>query len=75
MIIIAASLYLPAHVNEMLRRAWFYYAGDEAVVGTAGGARGVGVGAGAEKHIGGSGGARNGGKMAGQDVMDMLGSL
>ncbi|MCJ1285184.1 hypothetical protein MMC26_004522 [Xylographa opegraphella] len=31
MIIIAASLYLPEHVSTIMRRAWFYWAGDEAV--------------------------------------------
>ena len=31
MIIIAASLYLPQHITNVASRAWFYYAGDEAV--------------------------------------------
>ncbi|KAI9839357.1 MAG: hypothetical protein M1837_002124 [Sclerophora amabilis] len=30
MIIIAASLYLPHHINFLANRAWFYYAGDDA---------------------------------------------
>ncbi|MCJ1393039.1 hypothetical protein MMC18_005911 [Xylographa bjoerkii] len=29
MIIIAASLYLPEHISTIMRRAWFYWAGDE----------------------------------------------
>ena len=33
MIIIAASLYLPSHIATISRRAWFYYAGDEASAG------------------------------------------
>ena len=31
MIIIAASLYLPEHISTIMRRAWFYWAGDEAI--------------------------------------------
>lgn len=42
MILVAAFFYLPAHVTEMLRRAWFYYAGDETGVGQGGGAAGGG---------------------------------
>ena len=30
MIIIAASLYLPEHISTITKRAWFYWAGDEA---------------------------------------------
>ena len=58
----------------MLSRAWFYYAGDETAavnggvgIGTAAGAGAVGM---RQDSVGGSGG-----KMAGQDVLDMLGSL
>jgi hypothetical protein len=32
MIIIAASLYLPEHISTIMRRASFYWAGDEAAV-------------------------------------------
>jgi len=78
MILIAAFFYLPAHVAEMLRRAWFYYAGDETVstAGTASGPRvaAVGEGSGAlgtkQGMNGGSGPRRDG-----QDVLDMLGRL
>lgn len=29
MILIAASLYLPQHINFLTSRAWFYYHGDD----------------------------------------------
>jgi len=29
MILIAASLYLPQHINFLLNRAWFYWHGDD----------------------------------------------
>lgn len=82
MIVIATFFYLPGHVAEMLRRAWFYYAGDEmGVAGSgmgAGAMRGQGVGAGAGGGAGGvrqKGQGRSGGRMDGQDVLDMLGTL
>jgi hypothetical protein len=31
MIVIAASLYLPQHIHDIALRAWFYYAGDDAI--------------------------------------------
>lgn len=39
MIIIAASLYLPEHVSTIMRRASFYWAGDEDAAATAAGVR------------------------------------
>lgn len=30
MIIVAASMYLPEHVSTIAKRAWWYYAGEEA---------------------------------------------
>lgn len=45
MIIIAASLYMPEHITTIASRAWFYYAGDDAVTPQADGA-GVGHGTG-----------------------------
>ena len=30
MVVIAATLYLPEHISTIMRRAWFYWAGDEA---------------------------------------------
>lgn len=74
MILIAAFFYLPGHVTEMLRRGWFYYAGDETVIAGSGG----GVGA-----TGGSVGAVGGrqeawaprGRKDGQEVLDMLEAL
>ena len=35
MILIAASLYLPQHVNFILHRAWFYWHGDDNGLGDA----------------------------------------
>jgi len=32
MFILAVSLYLPHHVSTIASRAWFYYAGDEAIL-------------------------------------------
>ena len=32
MIIFGASLYLPQHIMTIASRAWFYYAGEEALV-------------------------------------------
>lgn len=78
MIVIATFFYLPGHVAEMLRRAWFYYAGDEMGVAGSGmgagavGAQGVGAGAGGVRQ---KGQGRSGGRMDGQDVLDMLGTL
>ena len=36
MIIIAASLYLPEHISFIVRRAWFYWGGDEVGIGKRG---------------------------------------
>ena len=77
MILIAAFFYLPGHVTEMLRRAWFYYAGDEnmsagpGAVGASAGGGDVGAMGREQKGVGG----RSRDKMAGQDVLDMLGRL
>ncbi len=76
MILIAAFFYLPGHVTEMLRRAWFYYAGDETVIAGSGAGGGAAVGQGA----GALGGGRKetwapGGRMDGQDVLARLGTL
>lgn len=76
MILIAAFFYLPGHVTEMLRRAWFYYAGDETVVAGSGmpvvqgAGAGAGAGAGRQREARGQKGG-----MDGQDVLDMLGTL
>ncbi len=35
MFILAVSLYLPHHVSTIASRAWFYYAGDEAILSAA----------------------------------------
>ncbi len=76
MILIAAFFYLPGHVKEMLRRAWFYYAGDETVVaGSAAGGgaamgQGVGAGGGRQKEA-----RAPGVRMDGQEVLDVLGTL
>ena len=76
MIIIAAFFYLPGHVAEMLRRAWFYYAGDETITTPGGGGRVDAVRVGAEVVRGNQRmGEGPGVKMDGQEVMDMLGTL
>ena len=72
MIIMAVSLYLPGHITNMLSRAWFYYAGDESAT-AAGGA--VGASNAAGLGVGDGNGRVSGGKLAGQNVLDMLGSL
>ena len=77
MILVAAFFYLPAHVAEMLRRAWFYYAGDETVSTVGVGSKGVGVGSdntGAHKH-GIPGGLMPGPGMGGQHVVQRPGEL
>ena len=60
MIVIAASLYLPEHVSIILRRASFYWGGDEnAAAGNLGGLAavkgGMGSGSGAGPGFGGGG--------------------
>lgn len=79
MIILAVSLYLPGHISTMVRRGWFYWAGDETVGRNAG----VDVGAGAGAAAGARAGYMNsgqkiggaGGRMDGQDVVNRLGTL
>ena len=79
MVILAASLYLPGHIKDMLSRAWFYYAGDETVAATAGVARGAAAGQGPGAGVAEAGqrnvGGGAGGKMDGQDVLEKLGTL
>ena len=68
MVIIAASLYLPEHVSTIMRRAWFYWAGDEtgSVKGSVGHFGSDSLGPGTR---GGAGGGSGG------DVLERLGSL
>ena len=76
MIIIAVSLYLPEHITTMLSRAWFYYAGDDAIA--ARGAPGPRYGAipgVAAAGLGGQDMKGVGANMPGKDVLDMLGTL
>lgn len=73
MIIIAISLYLPEHITTMISRAWFYYAGEDAVT-----ARGVvGRPTNGRVPIGNDGTKGKGfsSESAGQDVMNLLGAL
>ena len=74
MIIIAASLYLPEHISTIMRRAWFYWAGDE--TGTLKSGRivvGDDIVAGGRGFDAGGGGMDNG--YGGGDVLERLGSL
>ena len=74
MIIIAASLYLPEHISTIMRRAWFYWAGDE--TGTLKtGRSGVGSNTGLEGSGFDSGSSRMGNGYGGGDVLERLGSL
>lgn len=34
MLIFAVSLYLPHHMAEVVKKAWFYYTGDETMMTT-----------------------------------------
>lgn len=75
MILVAAFFYLPGHVTEMLRRAWFYYAGDETVIAGSGAAEGstggpAGAVRGRQKEAWAPGGRNDG-----QHVLTMLGTL
>lgn len=37
MLIFAVSLYLPHHMAEVIKKAWFYYTGDESIMNMNGG--------------------------------------
>ncbi|MCJ1293830.1 hypothetical protein MMC34_005386 [Xylographa carneopallida] len=70
MIIIAGSLYLPEHVSTIMRRAWFYWAGDEAVAtGTKSVLSSTSVARSIARDAGYGGASRT------EDVLERLGSL
>ncbi|MCJ1400651.1 hypothetical protein MMC11_003859 [Xylographa trunciseda] len=70
MIIIAASLYLPEHISTIMRRAWFYWAGDETIAtGTKSVLGSTAVARSIAENV------RYGGVSGPEDVLERLGSL